>query len=256
MNLLIYFERQKRKYERFKNLLKSSRELIDEAKKVHDLNKLIELSQAYPDFLSAQKPSEIRKLLELASSSKVKTICEVGTSKGGSLFLLAQVASTNATLISVDIKYKDMRQIVYRGFAKGSQKIHCVRGNTHEPSIIKKIQRILGNRTIDLLFIDGDHSFFGVMNDFIRFSPLVTKGGIIVFHDVQPDSNMKYGIETQAKVGGVPIFWNAVKQSGLHCEEYIEDLDQDGYGLGIVINFDKLRNIEYENQQDAYLHLK
>lgn len=36
---------------------------------------------------------------------------------------------------------------------------------------------------IDLLFIDGDHSFRGVKNDYEKFSPKIKNGGVIVFHD-------------------------------------------------------------------------
>jgi MMP 1-O-methyltransferase len=37
---------------------------------------------------------------------------------------------------------------------------------------------------IDLLFIDGDHSYEGVVKDYLDWAPLVKKGGIIAFHDV------------------------------------------------------------------------
>ena len=36
---------------------------------------------------------------------------------------------------------------------------------------------------IDILFIDGDHSYSGVLNDFMLYERLVRKGGYIVFDD-------------------------------------------------------------------------
>jgi hypothetical protein len=36
---------------------------------------------------------------------------------------------------------------------------------------------------IDILFIDGDHSYQGVINDFLLYEELVKKGGYIVFDD-------------------------------------------------------------------------
>jgi len=36
---------------------------------------------------------------------------------------------------------------------------------------------------IDLLFIDGDHSYAGVKRDWAEFSPFVTPFGVVVFHD-------------------------------------------------------------------------
>lgn len=38
----------------------------------------------------------------------------------------------------------------------------------------------------DLLFIDADHTYEGVARDFTRYSPLVSPGGIIAFHDALP----------------------------------------------------------------------
>ncbi len=36
---------------------------------------------------------------------------------------------------------------------------------------------------IDILFIDGDHSYKGVIRDYNLFSPFVRKNGLILFHD-------------------------------------------------------------------------
>lgn len=39
------------------------------------------------------------------------------------------------------------------------------------------------NQEIDLLFIDGDHSFEGALADLRNFAPYVTKGGWLILHD-------------------------------------------------------------------------
>ncbi len=36
---------------------------------------------------------------------------------------------------------------------------------------------------IDLLFIDGDHSYKGVKNDVKKFTPFVKQSGYTIFHD-------------------------------------------------------------------------
>lgn len=41
---------------------------------------------------------------------------------------------------------------------------------------------------IDVLFIDGDHSYEGVKDDWDNFSPLVKAGGIVYFHDCDATS--------------------------------------------------------------------
>lgn len=37
---------------------------------------------------------------------------------------------------------------------------------------------------LNLLFIDGNHKYSWVQNDFDRFSPFVVSGGIVLFHDI------------------------------------------------------------------------
>ena len=42
---------------------------------------------------------------------------------------------------------------------------------------------------IDLLFIDGNHEFEAVLQDYEQWSPLIKPGGIIAFHDVVLEEN-------------------------------------------------------------------
>ena len=45
---------------------------------------------------------------------------------------------------------------------------------------------LLGDRPVDALFIDGNHSGYGVFADMRAYVPLVAKGGLVMFHDVGP----------------------------------------------------------------------
>lgn len=51
------------------------------------------------------------------------------------------------------------------------------------------------NTEIDLLFVDGDHSYSGVASDFEHFSPWVKIGGMVCFHDTwlsPPDDGTEF----------------------------------------------------------------
>ncbi|RPH56645.1 MAG: class I SAM-dependent methyltransferase, partial [Acidobacteria bacterium] len=87
---------------------------------------------------------------------------------------------------------------------------------------------------LDVLFIDGDHSYEGVRRDFEMYRPLVREGGLIVFHDIVPDFGQRYGASTRASTGGVPQFWAELKSRYPDVQEIIEDPRQDGYGLGVL----------------------
>jgi len=195
---------------------------------------LLKSLKSFSSFAPSQKDSEIFYLFNLVKENKFKNICEIGSYKGGTFFLLCQAASDDATLVSIDIKYPIERKLAHKLFGKSGQKIYCIKGDTKDHSTYRKLESALKGKSLDLLFIDGDHSLFGVMNDFIRFSPLVKEGGIIVFHDINPvHSNDKKDMPSE-NVGEVPIFWRALCDSGLQTIEIVEDNNQNGFGLGII----------------------
>lgn len=50
-------------------------------------------------------------------------------------------------------------------------------------------QHLLFTRPIDVLMIDGDHSYHAVLHDLNTFAPLVTPGGRLLLHDM-PDPDV------------------------------------------------------------------
>lgn len=55
-------------------------------------------------------------------------------------------------------------------------------GDCHAPETLAKLKEMLAGRTIDLLFIDADHDYQSVRQDYETFSPLAR--GLIAFHDI------------------------------------------------------------------------
>lgn len=212
-----------------------ARKLIQECQN-NDLStvQLIQLIKRSPSFYVEQVDNEFKIFLDQISFVKPHIICEIGSYRGGSLFLFSRVSPADALLISIDINFPEERKIIYRGFARQKQKIHCIEGDTTLEKTLNLVKRSLKGESIDLLFIDGDHSFFGVANDFIRYSPLVKNGGLIAFHDINRDTFLKTGIKSSSYVGEVPIFWGALKQAYSGFQEIISDPSQDGYGIGII----------------------
>lgn len=176
--------------------------------------------------------SEVVRFLEVVRKEKPKTLVEIGTAKGGTLLLLCRVVSPEATIISIDLPqgpygggYPAWAAPFYRAFARRTQKIHLLRANSHTEETRDRLRAILNGQTIDFLFIDGDHTYPGARQDFELYSPLVTPGGMIGFHDIAPNS--------PSEEYGVPQIWTEVK-SGCRNEEMIEDLRQRGYGIGLL----------------------
>jgi len=176
---------------------------------------------------------EIKNLLLILDKVKLKVVLEIGTARGGTLFLFSNIAHEEATLILVDLSQTIEKRILFRYIKKEKQKIYLIQGDSHKIETFRKIEEILKGRKVDFLFIDGDHSYEGVKKDFEMYSPLVRKGGIIAFHDIIPDYYTRYGIKTGSWTGEVYKFWNEIKEKYEHLE-IVKDREQDGFGIGVL----------------------
>lgn len=185
-------------------------------------------------FRPLQKRAEILRLVEILRAHQPSAICEIGAAGGGTTFLLAHAAAPDALVVSLDLAFTGSRKAALRQFARSEQKIICLQKDSHEPETVSVIRNCLPERKLDVLYLDGDHSYQGIRSDFEFYSPLVRPGGIIVFHDIVPDYRTRYGIETTSYVGGVPQFWREIKAAHESVEEIVEDAEQDGYGIGIL----------------------
>lgn len=182
-------------------------------------------------FTPSQVREEITPFLKLLKQRPPTTVLEVGTEKGGTFFLLTRVATPDAILLSLDLPagqmsaYPAWREPLYRGFRRAQQRVELLRQDSHAPQTREKIRELLGGRKLDLLFIDGDHSYEGVKKDFEMYSPLVATGGTIAFHDIVDGP--------EASVGGVPKFWRGLKQDRRHLE-FVKSWQQGGWGIGVL----------------------
>lgn len=180
-------------------------------------------------FKPFQIKEELAELLKEVRKLNPANVLEIGTAKGGTLFLWTRLAQPNAILVSIDLPggkfgggYSVREEAIYRRFPGKRQNLHLLREDSHAQATLNRTKQLFDHRPIDLLFMDGDHTFDGVKSDWEMYSPLVRSGGMIVFHDVAGNYE-----DTQVK-----RFWDSVKVGFKH-REYI--FGQDGhYGIGIL----------------------
>lgn len=130
---------------------------------------------------------------DLVSNTKPKTIVELGTHKGNSLFSFAQAIKDNkldTKLHGVDTwegekhaGYYD--ESVYESFLKITKEyyknVDIIPHKMYFDDAVKEFK----DNSIDILHIDGLHTYEAVKHDFETWLPKVNKGtGIILFHDV------------------------------------------------------------------------
>lgn len=115
-------------------------------------------------------------------SLKDLTYVEIGCYAGGSACLLLQRPNTN--VISIDLGTPMPPDVVQQNVSKLN--VHknsyiYLQGNSQTVEMVEQLKTNINE--IDILFIDGDHSYQGVINDFLLYNELVTSGGYIVFDD-------------------------------------------------------------------------
>jgi predicted O-methyltransferase YrrM len=181
-----------------------------------------------------QVRSELGDFLRFVERLRPRAVLEIGTARGGTLFLLTRVAAPDAALVSIDLSSNNdlrfgggdvrRRRGLFEAFALDRQRVHFLVGDSQTVEMRDRVERTLAGGQIDLLFIDGDHTPEGVRRDFELYRDLVRPGGVIAFHDIVDG--------TPAFVGGVPEFWRTIKTRD--ALEFIADSRQGGYGIGVL----------------------
>jgi predicted O-methyltransferase YrrM len=175
-----------------------------------------------------QRPAEITRLLKLIVEEGPQRIVEIGTAAGGTLFLLATFAPDDARIMSIDLPegYAARKVPLYRKFAREGQRVDLLRADSHAATTVDAVREWLGEESLDLLFIDGDHRYDGVAMDTQLYTPMVRAGGLVVFHDIVPGA--------PESVGGVPDFWRQVRARSDDVTEIVESWQRGGFGLGVI----------------------
>jgi predicted O-methyltransferase YrrM len=180
----------------------------------------------------AQVRLEVEALLRLLKEEPPRNLLEIGTARGGTLFLLSRVARADARLVSIDLPggefgggYDRLWVPLLRALPRKGQTLKLMRADSHDSKTYHEVRRWLAGEPLDFLLIDGDHRFEGVRHDFVMYGPLVRAKGLIAIHDIVPGP--------EEMVGGVPAFWNLVKDV-YHVRELVDDWGQGGWGIGVV----------------------
>ena len=115
-------------------------------------------------------------LFRLVRSQPAAQILEIGRYHGGSAFLFAVASDHNSMVTSIDIapQNDELLQIALKksGLA---YKVQLLVGDSNR-----------GEARVDfynLIFVDGDHSYEGVLKDYEHWRKAVKPGGCLAFHN-------------------------------------------------------------------------
>jgi len=158
----------------------------------------------------------------------LKKVIEIGTFKGGSLRLWQTIAAPDAILVGVDAN--DFTS----GIFSHDKNVSLIFGRSDSPGVITKVKNIIGI-DVDLLFIDGEHTYEVVKSDYENYGHLVRPGGLIMFHDTQSTARSPRSAPHGCKV---KQFWRELIDKNV-VKEYFEfcfNANQaQQMGTGIVV---------------------
>lgn len=179
----------------------------------------------------AQVRLEFTKLAQLVKDMQPKNILEIGTATGGSLLVWTRCLTPGGRVISIDLPwgqygagYVSSRVPLYKAFALPEQRMELLQLNSHDNSTVEQIASTLDGEQLDFLFIDGDHTYEGVREDFERYSPFMRPGGVIAFHDIAKPIDGTVGVWE---------LWQELKTKH-RCIELVENPDQGWAGIGVL----------------------
>lgn len=117
-------------------------------------------------------------------------IVEIGGEYGMSASIFSKGAPS-ARIYSIDIRYDGPVGAIHDSNltdASLGQNVVRIAANSQIQDTVTVFQK-RERAAIDLLFIDGDHSFQGALNDLTLWAPLVKPNGFMVLHDTAAETN-------------------------------------------------------------------
>lgn len=172
-------------------------------------------------------------LYALVKSAKPKVVVEIGSARGRSTCFMGMALKENGAgkIYAIDphtvTAWNDADSVDTYDILKGN--VASLGLNAFVEILRKTSGEVAENWTqeIDILFIDGDHSYAGAKRDWDLFSPFVKSFGSVIFHDTLWD--LKPDPRYARPDMGVPRLVEELRAEGYP----VITLDQD-FGVSMI----------------------
>jgi predicted O-methyltransferase YrrM len=190
---------------------------------------LVDVAMSYKVIRPLQVRTELLELARIVAGLRPRALLEIGTFRGGTLFVFSRLAAPDAVIVSLDLPVSLRGKLVrvaqgplFHQFTRGQQSLHLLREDSHRPESVAHVAMFRKDRPLDFLFIDGDHEYEGVKADFELHSRAVRPGGIVAFHDI-----------AMKPPCGVPPLWEELKSRYRH-QEIVHERGPKSMGIGVL----------------------
>ncbi len=142
-----------------------------------------------------QHADEVGPFAEYLAARRPHHVIEIGGLHGGTAVLWSALCT--GKVISIDLPNGRFGGADHHYNWKGCEERNArlserlprfvgILGNSHDENMPERVgaELLQDPGRVDMLFIDGDHTFAGVAEDQKMYTHLVSPGGIIVFHDI------------------------------------------------------------------------
>lgn len=209
------------------------------------------ITEAYKLYMP-QVESEISDLSEFIVNNTVLkdgkpiNVLEIGTKFGGTFYIWNKLnevfgrgqeyrsqCDTSDMCVSVDLPNGihggiDLESINKRNlyFHERFKNCHFIEGNSHDEETKNKVSKLLDGELVDFLFIDGDHTFNGISQDFYDYITFCKPKSFVGFHDIVISDHH------HSREVFVGEFWNEIKNNYKHWE-FVEP-GNNWAGIGVI----------------------
>jgi predicted O-methyltransferase YrrM len=116
----------------------------------------------------------------------------LGHAEGGSAMLMARgMAWENLTGLVHSVDTFDDYRNHFEKAVRILERRHCTDSVKLYSGKTFEFVDTFREMPLSFVFIDADHSYEGVRNDFLNFSPMVVLGGAVAFHDTNQEPSHK-----------------------------------------------------------------
>jgi predicted O-methyltransferase YrrM len=181
----------------YKNIVIPSRELWEMCPGIEDVE--ITLGKLYPPEGSSISAYEMLVLGSIVKHERAKRIFEIGTSLGLTSYNLARNLPSDGILYTLDlppVAAEDGQfETLFKVTNSDSKMIFADRKNRRfcGTQMERRVQQLYGDsatfdygpyeKSIDIVFVDGAHSYEYVKSDTAAAMRLVKPGGLVIWHD-------------------------------------------------------------------------
>lgn len=174
---------------------------------------------------------EKRYIRERAEAHSAKRLLEVGSFKGQTTRVLSEAAGAGGYVVAIDPMQWASRPAhvwewvdgllhpfsyesqFWRNVGKaGHDNVRLIKRLSHDSELLEDPDPTL--RELDLAFIDGEHLFESVLEDFANWGSRVREGGVVLLHDcidrfegvqravAEIESDPRYRVEWPSRTSG------------------------------------------------------